>query len=300
MRRRGDRARDAGDSEVNAQTIELRVRDAGRHFAIQKALFLIDDDIMNTQEDKDFDIDQEFASTNNERQGQLRDILSVLPDDVQPKINQPWVQDSFLDGVHSQRASISHRLRVEALPVIVPDVKPFATSASRFTAFSEFIGYKPPTETSEAFYDRFEVPILYDHWDGKIDLDHLFRGNRLLEVFVSVIRGPRGAQGLFEGKSKLPQAKCLERIHKIVRITPGAIASAAILALRNKKAWAIRLLDYWNRILFPNADKPGDHGAVGIEKLDDGEELEDIFAQAPSVEPQGNADNEEDQHRTTP
>jgi hypothetical protein len=29
-----------------------------------------------------------------ERQGQLHDILEVLPDDVKPKISQTWVQDS--------------------------------------------------------------------------------------------------------------------------------------------------------------------------------------------------------------
>ncbi|KAJ6534561.1 hypothetical protein B0H10DRAFT_2246888 [Mycena sp. CBHHK59/15] len=337
-RKRGDRARDAEDSEVNAQTTEIRIRDAGRYFAVQKAIFLIDDDIMNTDENEDFDVDHEFDSSENELQGQLRDILAVLPDQVKPKIKQLWVQDSFLDGLHSQRASIRYRLRTEALHVIVEDAKVFATSASRFDAFSELIGYKRATETSEAFYDRFEVPILYDQWDGKIDLDHLFRGNRLLEVFASVIRGPRGAEGLFEGKSKLPQAKCLERIHKIVRITPGAIVSAAILAiwlfsadtqlvkvgdemnidyafrhrvyirrireaLRDKKAWVVGLLDYWNRILFPNSDKSRDHGVVGNEMLEDDEQLDNIFAQAPSAmertvpqvtsSPQANNDDEE-------
>ncbi|KAJ6627811.1 hypothetical protein B0H10DRAFT_310305 [Mycena sp. CBHHK59/15] len=337
-RKRGDRARDAEDSEVNAQTTEIRIRDAGRYFAVQKAIFLIDEDVMNTDENEDFDVDHEFDSSENELQGQLRDILAVLPDQVKPKIKQLWVQDSFLDGLHSQRASIRYRLRTEALHVIVEDVKVFATSASRFDAFSELIGYKRATETSEAFYDRFEVPILYDQWDGKIDLDHLFRGNRLLEVFASVIRGPRGAEGLFEGKYKLPQAKCLERIHKIVRITPGAIVSAAILAiwlfsadtqlvkvgdetnidyafrhrvyirrireaLRDKKAWVVGLLDYWNRILFPNSDKSRDHGAVGNEMLEDDEQLDDIFAQAPSAmertvpqvtsSPQANNDDEE-------
>lgn len=100
-------------------------------------------------------------------------------------LNAPRSTDlmlQFLDGLHSLRTFIGHRLRLEALPDIVEDVKAFATSAGRFAAFSELIGYKPATETSEAFYDRFEVPILYDQWDGKIDLDHLFRGNRLLEV----------------------------------------------------------------------------------------------------------------------
>ncbi|KAJ7745565.1 hypothetical protein DFH07DRAFT_776677 [Mycena maculata] len=351
-RKRGDRARDADDLEVNAQATETRIRDAGRYFAVQKAILLINEDIMNTEENEDFDVDHEFDSSENELQGQLRDILAVLPDHVKPKIKQLWVQDSFLDGLHSQRVSIRHRLRTEALHIIVKDVKVLATSASRFDAFSELIGYKRATETSEAFYDRFEVPILYDQWDGKIDLDHLCRGNRLLEVFASVIRGPRGAEGLFEGKSKLPQAKCLERIHKIVRITPGAIVSAAILvcssytlygssrripsssrsetnidyafrhriyirrireALRDKKAWAIGLLDYWNHILFPNSDKSRDHGADSNERLEDDEQLDDIFAQAPSAmertvpqitsSPQANNDDQEqdwDHRRSSP
>ncbi|KAJ7817726.1 hypothetical protein B0H13DRAFT_2379460 [Mycena leptocephala] len=320
MRKRGDRARDADDSEVNSQDTETRIREAARHFALTQAIFLIDDDVMNTEEDNSFDFDKEFSSTKSEREGQLRDILAILPDDVKQKIKQRWVQDSFLDGLHSQRSSMGYRVRTEALQYIVDDVKLFAMSASRFDAFSKLIGYKPATNTSQAFYDRFEVPLLYDKWDGTINVNALFRGNVVLEVYVSCIRGRRGAQGLFEDKSKLPQAKCLERIHKITRTTPGAIVTASILAiwlysadtqlvkvgdettidygyryrvyirriregLRDKKAWAIGLLQYWDRILFPNADKSREHDAAGNEELDDDEDLDDIFGQAPSAAP---------------
>ncbi|KAJ7074984.1 hypothetical protein B0H15DRAFT_806493 [Mycena belliarum] len=330
-RKRGDRARYADDAEVNAEATETRVRDAGRNFAIQKALFLVDSEVFETKEDQDFDANREFDSIENERQGQLHDILGLLPDEVRPKINQLWVQDSFLDGLHGQRTSIRHRLRVEALPVIADDVDAFTTSASRFDAFSEVIGYKAPTDDSEAFYERFAVPILYDEWHGRVDLDHLFRGSVLLQVFVSIIRGPRGAVGLFEGKSKLPQAKCLERIHNITRITPGAIVISAILTiwlfsadtqlvqvgdettidyaarhrlyirriregLRDKKAWAVGLINYWNEILFPNADKSRD-GAAGGERLEDDEEIDDIFDQAASIDDPPSA--QEQDHRKT-
>ncbi|KAJ7730491.1 hypothetical protein DFH07DRAFT_969158 [Mycena maculata] len=123
-------------------------------------------------------------------------------------------------------------------------------------------------------------------------IHHLFRDNRLLEVYVSIIRGPRGAEGLFEGNSKLPQAKCLKRIHKITRITPGVIVTTGSLlvkvsdettidydffhqlyicrireGLRDGKAWATGLLEYWNHVLFPNADKSYDYGAAGNEQL---------------------------------
>ncbi|KAJ7875202.1 hypothetical protein B0H13DRAFT_2348225 [Mycena leptocephala] len=47
------------------------------------------------------------------------------------------------------------------------------------------------------------------------------RPHVVLEVYVSCIRGRQGANGLFDGKSKLPQPKCPEeRVHKITRATP--------------------------------------------------------------------------------
>jgi hypothetical protein len=77
---------------------------------------------------------------------------------------------------------MGYRVRTEAFQYIVDDVKLFVTSASRFDAFSKLIGYKPATNTSQAFYDRFEVPLLYNKWDGTINVNALFRGNVVLEV----------------------------------------------------------------------------------------------------------------------
>ncbi|KAJ7800008.1 hypothetical protein B0H14DRAFT_3491120 [Mycena olivaceomarginata] len=317
--KRGDRACNAGEGEVNAETTKTHIRDAGCGFAVLKALFLIENGISITEEDEDFDIDHEFDSTNNELQGELHNILALLSNNVRPKINESWVQDLFLDGLHGQRTSIRHCLRTESLHVIADDVKHFKNSATRFQVFSTLIGYIPATGDSEAYYNRFEVPILYDQWDGKIDLDHLFWGDVLLKVFASIICGPKGAEGLFESKSKLPQAKCLECIHKITSVTPGSIVIATILTiwlfsadtqlirvrdetsidyasrhrvyihriregLRDKKVWAVGLLNYWNHILFPNADKSQDHGAAGSEHLEDDEEIEDLFAQASQVD----------------
>ncbi|KAJ7774482.1 hypothetical protein DFH07DRAFT_952185 [Mycena maculata] len=304
-RRRGDRARGADDSEVNPEATEARVREAGRYFAIQNALFLIDDDVLNTKQDPDFDLDHEYDSPKTERQGQLRDILEVLPDDVKPKISQTWVQDSVL---------LRWLIRPAHLHPLSP---PRATSASRFENFSSLIGHKPATDKSQAFYDRWAVPVLYDKWDGHVDLNGLFRGELPVKIYVSIIRGPHGAEGIFEGMSKVPQAKCLQRIHKIDRVSAGGIAISCILAiwllsadtmlvqvgdettidyghrhriylrriregLRDKKAWAVGLFEYWDRILFPNADRDHDYAAA-CDELEDDEELENIFSEAPSI-----------------
>jgi hypothetical protein len=52
--------------------------------------------------------------------------------------------------------------------------------------------------------------------------------------------------------------------------------------LRDKKAWAIGLFEYWDRILFPNADKDNDYAAA-CDELEDDDELDNIFSEAPSI-----------------
>lgn len=99
-RKRGDRARDADASEVNPATIEERTRHAGRLFALTKSLFLIDDEVFDLKLDEEFDFSCEFESLENELQGQLYDIVSVLPVDVKSKIHQEWVQDAVRGHLH--------------------------------------------------------------------------------------------------------------------------------------------------------------------------------------------------------
>ncbi|KAJ7195702.1 hypothetical protein C8J57DRAFT_1547194 [Mycena rebaudengoi] len=61
----------------------------------------------------------------------------------------------------------------------------------------------------------------------------IFRGPALLSIYVSIIRGPKGAKGLFQGESKLPSAPVIERTRHIQRTTLGAIANSAVLATRH-------------------------------------------------------------------
>jgi hypothetical protein len=146
-----------------------------------------------------------------------------------------------------QRSSTSTRLRVAALAKIVDDVKPFATSSSRFNAFAKLIGYQPGTTTREPYYSKLDVPILYDGWQGEKDVTKLFRGQCLLKVrrsnssflcslngkiHASIIRGPNGAEGLFSGKVKRPAAKTVERMYKIQFTTLGAIINSCCLVSR--------------------------------------------------------------------
>ncbi|KAJ7738003.1 hypothetical protein B0H16DRAFT_1425080 [Mycena metata] len=200
------------------------------------------------------------------------------------------------------RSSIHTRLRSESLTLIVtyinrfyPEqsatVEDFEPSASRFAAFKKLIGYQSATADAAAFYSLLKAEVLYDGYDGTMNVDKIFRGPLLLIIYVSIIRGPRGVKGLLEGKSKLPSAKVAERIHGIKRTLPGAPASAATWliwslsadtqlsdngkgdetgidykkcfeaflrqicdGLRDDAEWAIGLMQYWDEVLFPNAE----------------------------------------------
>ncbi|KAJ7496361.1 hypothetical protein FB451DRAFT_1162527 [Mycena latifolia] len=107
----------------------------------------------------------------------------------------------------------------------------------------------------------FEVPILYDQWDGKVDMNRLFRGNRLLEIYVSIIRGPRGNSrkpGVSSAstKSSMPPRgdwHCCNPDTQFVKVGEETSIDYAVRhrlcvrgireGLRDKEAWAIGLLD---------------------------------------------------------
>ncbi|KAJ7885056.1 hypothetical protein B0H14DRAFT_3432007 [Mycena olivaceomarginata] len=293
--RRGRHADFADDSIKNPQTIEQRTSEKGRHFVVQEALFLLDD-VFGVDEDEDFDPKDEFASDKNKVQGQLHRILEFLPADMKHLRTTELISGVFVDGMSGQRSSTSHRLRGPGLTYIVDDVKPFATSPGRHIAFRTLIGWQPGTETREPYYSKLDVHSIH----------------------ATIIRGPKGAVGLFDGIPKRPAAKTIEKMYKIKFSTLGAIVNTSILAiwlhstdtqltkigdetginyrerhsyylqriveaLASKKAWALDLVAYWDHILFPDADAPQSTSA-GDQCLEDAEDNNDFFDSTPAVE----------------
>ncbi|KAJ7606245.1 hypothetical protein FB45DRAFT_878742 [Roridomyces roridus] len=179
-----------------------------RNVGVTIALFVFDEEsLWSVDQDERFDLSQEFKSDDNRVQGQILDVLAVLPADVRALRQEEWV-GRFTDGLEGECATIAHRIRGESLRHIVADPNAFDTSTSRKASFHEFIGFTPSTGTSRSFYSRFKAEVLYDEYDGTVREAHLFRNPILLklilaEIFASIIRGPSGAKGLFDGGSRL-------------------------------------------------------------------------------------------------
>lgn len=92
-RMRGNRAAEAPEDVENPNTLEDRVRKAGRHFVIEYGLFLFIPihALLATEKDPTFREDNEFDSEDTRVQGQLRDIIALLPGDARAICEQEWI-----------------------------------------------------------------------------------------------------------------------------------------------------------------------------------------------------------------
>jgi hypothetical protein len=168
----------------------------------------------------------------------------------------------FDDGLSGQRSNINTRIRQESIMYIVANTNfkdwsqdppanipvnltDLDSSSSRFNAFAQRIGFQEATADADAYYSPLKAEVLYKEYGGTMDPFKIFRGPALLsvsfisrfepklivyyQIYVSIIRGPKGAKGLFQGESKLPSAPVIERTRHIQRTTPGAIANSAVL-----------------------------------------------------------------------
>ncbi|KAF8217344.1 hypothetical protein K438DRAFT_1748419 [Mycena galopus ATCC 62051] len=193
----------------------------------------------------------------------------------------------FGDGVNGQRSINNTRLRHKSFAHIVHcmkfqdgvkvKVKDFESSASCFNAFAKRIGYREATEDADAFYSPLKAEILFHDYNGTMDINKIFRGHVLLKIYASILRGPQGAKGLFEGKSKLPSANIIQHMHRIDHMTPAAIANSAVLAIwlfspqliadgdETKidykflfqtflRQICLELFRFWDGVLFPNSE----------------------------------------------
>ncbi|KAJ7292181.1 hypothetical protein C8J57DRAFT_1589382 [Mycena rebaudengoi] len=302
-RKRGRRARNhrAQDDEVSS---EIRVRQTGCKFVLICGLWLRLDDadleaFLKTPLDDDYDPELRFSSDDDIRQGQLRELLDILPTDLAPFMSREWFAKAaqLSDGMDSQCSNSRTRLRKAALPhVLGDDIPPsrLATPDSRILHFQFKIGYN----ADDNDYQLWNVPFLHEDESATLDFKKLFRHPLLLKVFAALIRGPSGAEGVMEGSSKLPKANTMQKMFQITYTMPGAIASSAIWVLwlfsgdetfapvgditgidyhlrheeylskileglRLNKRWARDLFVYWDSLLFPS--KNGSRFGGGVQ-----------------------------------
>ncbi|KAF7371642.1 hypothetical protein MVEN_00019900 [Mycena venus] len=318
LRKRHNRAVDASDSVPNPATLEERCRHAGRHCALELVLFPRDE-VWKVDVDPNFDPAQEYDDKQTFIQDQLHNVLSVLP----PGRSSPAGFGFIVHRELGMRSRMAHRIRVESLSIVVGKkaARHFDSPEDRFENFATLIGYIPASDSGEAFYSPLKAEILYDVYDGTFNVDHIFRNKVLLKICASILRGPSGAKGLFGGKrGSLSQGSTNEKIYAVKRTSPGLITNCAVLtiwlysadpqfieegaetqinyrkrweryfreihdALAQDAQWVRNLFQYWDSVLFPNAEESHGQSLAGGQRGEE-EEFEQAraaFKNAPRV-----------------
>ncbi|KAK6969569.1 hypothetical protein R3P38DRAFT_2587529, partial [Favolaschia claudopus] len=231
-RKRHNRFEDAPQSVNDAPALEERVREAGRGFAVEESLFLINEkDTWDPQREAlAFDPEHEYDAEENRVQSQIDEIADILPRKARGMRTEEWIADTFMDGLKQQRSTAAHRVRQASASYLVDADD---RSTARFNEFSDLIGYVKATNDVPAHYSAFKAPILYDTFNGNIDVDHIFRNALLLKVHSCPrLDCEHGAKGLFTNRGpNRPRTRTIDKIHHITRTSSGAIANAAVLAI---------------------------------------------------------------------
>ncbi|KAF7371461.1 hypothetical protein MVEN_00000400 [Mycena venus] len=299
--------------ELTATELETRARQTGRKFVILCGLWLClaDDDydaFFKADPDDEYDAELRFNSDDDIRQGQLREVLDILPDDLMPFRKRTWLAQAFKDGMNSQRSHTRTRLRKD-VHHIVPEGIPaarVATQQSRIQHFRSLIGW----DEEKNRYSIWNVPFLHGNESATLDFDEVFRHPVLLKIFACIIRGSASADGVMRGTSRLPRANVMQRIHHIEYTMPGAIVDSAIWAiwlfsgdedflptgdftainyrdrhdeyldkilegLRRQQKWARDLFVFWDSHLFPSTNGSHYGGGVQQDHEEDRGEIED-------------------------
>ncbi|KAJ7801926.1 hypothetical protein B0H14DRAFT_2614863 [Mycena olivaceomarginata] len=187
--------------ELTATELEARTRQTGRKFVILCGfwLCLADDDyeaFFKADSDDEYDAELRFSSDENIRQGQLREVLDILPDDLMPFRKRAWLAQA---GCH---ATVSH------------STLPFAHWLGR--------GEEPIL--------IWNVPFLHGNESATLDFDEVFRYPIVFKIFACIIRGSASADGVMRGTSRLPRANAMQRIHNIQYTTPVITADGPLCA----------------------------------------------------------------------
>ncbi|KAF8149893.1 hypothetical protein B0H34DRAFT_731613 [Crassisporium funariophilum] len=220
---------EAGIQEAEAD----EVKRLGRRFVILHGPWLRRKEaIFEVELDEDYDEEDRFKDSNTMVQGQLHEIRGLLPDKYHgDAFTKKWLSKSFTEGMDSQRSNTATRLRKLAAAIFSVDALHMSPSTIRTEKFRDMIGWTI-NQHGRGSYSALKVAILHKDYSGAYDRAKVFLNPSLMALFVALIRGPNAAIEMIKGNFGIrPMTETMEVIHGIRNITPGAIATTAMLAI---------------------------------------------------------------------
>ncbi|KAJ7306748.1 hypothetical protein DFH08DRAFT_758178 [Mycena albidolilacea] len=230
------------DDQVEDDSPEEKMRRAGHKYVITEGLWFSStaESVLETKLSQSYEEKNRFANQSQKKQGELRAVRDLLPEELRGELRKEWVIFEFDKAMGRQRSNTSSRLRNEIEPVFNIHLK--ALDAERFkdvadvledakrAGLADLIGGKK-NAAGKITYHPLAAPVL--HSDGSISHNpETFLHNKLvMHVAAAIIFGKQKARTLATGKGSSSSSRCMQDIHQITRTTPGMVRNASVLTL---------------------------------------------------------------------
>ncbi|THU83646.1 hypothetical protein K435DRAFT_871077 [Dendrothele bispora CBS 962.96] len=300
-----------------------------RKFASTEMLWLRDlNKTFDTVLDEKYQEHKRFTSNKRRLQGQLRALLSFLPDKYHGILNTQTVKDTFRTHMQVQRSNTVTRVRSQCGQAIFDcSIEDLADANRRKIKFRDAIGWNE----SEKMYERWNCSILHENGCKEGNSDLVFRSQTMLRCYAAIFFGTNAVAAFranqFVGRGK----ETVIGVWGLTHTTPGSIAMCAVITrwavsedyylqeygkrtmidwqqdfesylmyllngIRQKKVCVVELFQLYDEIFFPGTSSEGGHGAVVRKNLDDQDaEMMDMLNQGEEIEVDDRqSDDEED------
>ncbi|KIJ54947.1 hypothetical protein M422DRAFT_24811 [Sphaerobolus stellatus SS14] len=175
--------------------------------------------------DEEYDPVDRFQSEDGWLQGQLRDLLEVLPGHWHKEMKDELFINTFVSAMQQQRCNASTRVRPDAGAAIFKCTH--EEFSNRADTFKELIGW-----SSESGSYKVLAPILFKNYEGKMDKWKIFRNPILMRTYAALLIGPSSIKKAKGDKNYVRNGShhSVESLWGVRCVTPAVIAASAILA----------------------------------------------------------------------
>ncbi|KZV78331.1 hypothetical protein EXIGLDRAFT_691489 [Exidia glandulosa HHB12029] len=237
------RPADGADTDIPLEKLKTLAYEAGHKYVLVGMPWLLlpkAEEFFATPLDDEYRASERHLSDSNRIQGQLRDILDMLPSTLTPHIATDWFAleyglAQFHKGMRRETSNTSTRLRNVGLEKIFgADSEHMYKERDRFEHFAARIGFKPGANGKQSHYSPTDCPLLHSSKSATYQPDDAFTELLLKVIYVARLRGPIAARTtrVSEGQDIFrPHGSYMELEHDISETTPAAIATNAALAI---------------------------------------------------------------------
>ncbi|KAF7305290.1 hypothetical protein HMN09_00780200 [Mycena chlorophos] len=222
-------------------------RQAGTLYGLTKGMWLVmsAEKTMAVKLDDGYKEETRFAKRTNRIQGELRDVVEVLPEDLHSQRTKTWVADKFKEGLHNQRWNTASRVRHDISAVFRTHIDTGATNedgtkkeihaedlldSTTRASWAHLIGGKR-NRNNKMEYEVFDAPVLHGDFSDSFNAKTFLDSKLVMHVAAAFLYGPSKAVFLATGKGTVSANAVMADIHQITHTTPGLVANAAIYTL---------------------------------------------------------------------